>query len=192
MPRSSLGRIIISLVVLGGGALLMMMRPHAIPVAEEANRIWHSDGYSFIAPAGWKMTLETEQGTLNHANRGWLRADPEGWHYYPPSLVLTCLRDPPDAENLKFKEGYVDGTFQNKPVLIWFGRWKKIYIYKVIFQDRDRWFEFALNTPDYYDVPHSGWNAFFESYRYEPERAVKGTATTAPVFKFSTTFPVGN
>lgn len=190
MKQSALLKIVIVLLLVGA-IVAWMMWPAPVPVAEEANRIWHPDGYSFISPPGWKMSLETEQATLNRANRGWLRADPEGWHYYPPALVLTCLGKAPDAENLKAQHHYVDGTFHDLPALILFERWKKSYIYRVVFQDRDRWFEFALYTPDYYNVPNSGWKAFFDSYRYEPERAkdVKAEPTTAPTFKFATTFP---
>jgi hypothetical protein len=56
----------------------------------------------------------------------------------------------------------------------------------MIFKDQDRWFHLSLSTPDYNDVPTSEWWPYVNSFRYEPEKAVKQIAVTRPTtFHFS-------
>jgi hypothetical protein len=188
--NSPLAKLLILAVFLGA-IVLWLIWPHSIPPPDERNRIRHpEDGYSIIAPAGWTPSSETEEDTLNKANRGWLRADPPQTGYFPPSLVVTVLSDAPDVDKLKSKEHFEDGTFHDIPALIANAPEKKYWAYRVIFKDRDRWFEINLSTPDMNDITKSGWKPYVDSFRYEPEKQRKpvARASTAPL-TFTTTSP---
>ena len=179
-----------SIVVLFVGLIVLwLLWPHTMPPPDERNRVYHpEDGYSIIAPAGWTASSETEEGTLNHTNRGWLKLDPPQTGYFPPSLMITVLTDPPDVDKLKSKDHFEDGTFHGLPALIVSAPQKKYWAYRVIFKDRDRWFEINLSTPDINDINKTGWKPYIDSFRYEPEKQRKPVApTSAPTVKFTTT-----
>ena len=137
------------------------------------------------------MVIETEEKTLTASNRGWLKVEPINPGYYPPSLTITVLRDPPDAESLKSKKSFADGSFHGLPALIAFGKQGKYWAYQAIFKDRDRWFEITLSMPDYDDVPKSSWWPYIDSFIYDPQKAKKPTPATKPQLDltFTTTFP---
>jgi hypothetical protein len=178
-------------VLLVGAIVLWLLWPRTMPPPDERNRAFHSeDGYSIIVPTGWTVSSETEEGTLNKMNRGWLKLDPPQTGYFPPSLVVTVLAEPPDVDKLKSKEHFEDGTFHGISALIASAPEKKYWAYRVIFKDRDRWFEINLSTPDFNDINKSGWEPYIDSFRYEPEKQRKPvTPTSAPVWKFTTTMP---
>jgi hypothetical protein len=174
-----------------GAIVLWLLWPRTMPPPDESHRAFHpEDGYSIIAPPRWAVSSETKEATLNKNNRGWLRLDPPQTGYFPPSLMVTVLAEPPDADALKSKDHFEDGTFHGIPALISSGPQKKYWAYRVIFKDRDRWFEINLSTPDINDINKTGWKPYIESFRYEPEKQRAPVApTSAPVFTFTTTMP---
>ena len=95
-----------------------------------------------------------------------------------------------EVDKLKSKDHFEDGTFHDIPALIASSPQKKYWAYRVIFKDRDRWFEINLSTPDINDINKTGWKPYIESFRYEPEKQRTPAApASAPVFTFTTTMP---
>jgi hypothetical protein len=188
--NSPIGKII-------GGVLFVallvawVMWPRRMPAPRDADRVWHPDGYSVIAPPDWKMSIETEEKTLVRTNRGWLKVEPRNPGYYPPTMTITALRDPPETARLKETQHFTEGTFQGKPALIASAPHGKYWAYQTIFQDRDRWFQITLSMPDYADVPNSSWWPYLDSFRYQPEKAKKENQApaTQTTFTFTTSSP---
>ena len=184
--KSPIAKILLVLLIVAA-VVAWAMRPKHIPKPDEANRVWHpEDGYSIIAPPGWTRSFETESGTLNKANRGWLRVDPTEPQYHPPSLVVTRLPKAPDPATLE-KDRFTDGEFQSRPAKIFEGPLKKDYAHRIIFNDHDQWFEINLTVGMPMDIVHSDWWPYIDSFRYDPGHATKATTkpTSAPAIQFS-------
>jgi hypothetical protein len=181
---------IVGILLFVGAILTWALWPRGLPTPDEHNRVTHpEDAYSIIAPPAYQMTSETESRTLSH-DRGWLKIEPIQRGYYPPSIMITVLKDPPDVANLKAKQQFVDTTFHGLPALVAEHHSKRDWSYVTIFQDHDRWFQINLTTADYYDVPHSSWWPYINSFKYEPDKVQKITgATTLPTFKMPTSLP---
>ena len=180
---------IVGLLIFAGAIAAWALYPRRIPPPDEANRVYHSeDGYSIIAPPGWKMTCETASNTMTATDRGWLRVDPVTQGYYPPSIVVHVRNPAPDPDKLKANEGFKDGTYHGHPALVKAFRQHKVWAYAIVYLDRDKWFDICITTPDYYDFPDSMWWPYLDSLKYEPERAKK-VATSAPTMDLPTTVP---
>jgi hypothetical protein len=188
--NSPLAKLSIAAVFIGV-IVLWLLWPHTMPPPDERNRVYHpEDGYSIIKPDGWAVSSETEEGTLNKDNRGWLRVDAPPTGYFPPSLVVTVLANAPDVDKLKSEEHFEDGTFTGLPAFVASAPLKKLWANRFIFKDRDRWFEINLTTPDFNDINKSGWKPYIDSFRYEPEKQHKPVAPTSqPTLNFTTTLP---
>jgi hypothetical protein len=184
--KSPFAKVLVALLVVAA-VLAWAMRPKHMPKPDEANRVWHpEDGYSIISPPGWKRSFETAEGTLNRANKGWLRVDPVEQQYHPPSLVVTRLPKAPDPAMLS-KDQFHDGEFHSLPAHVFEGPMKKEYAHRIIFEDRGEWFEINLTIGGPEDIEHSDWWPYIDSFRYDPSRATKATTkpASAPVIQFS-------
>jgi hypothetical protein len=190
LHNTPLGKLLGIAIFLGVIALYIFW-PHHMPPPNEKNRLWHpEDGYSIILPAGWEPSHELEETTRSSTNRGWIRGDDRVTRFHPPSLLVTCVKDP-DKMNVSPEIHFSPGTFHGLPAKIANQQLRKDWIYRIVFKDRDRWFDLWLTIPHYEDVPNSSWWPYVDSYRYEPERAKKLAATSAPVsnLKFTTELP---
>ena len=186
--HSPIGKIIGLLIFL---ALLLtwVLWPRRLPAPVESNRVYHpEDGYSIIAPPEYTMTFETAEHTLTD-DRGWLKVAPLQPGYFPPSIMVKVRSKAPDVDDLVTKRHFVKGTFHDLPAWMGLTRKPHYYDYNIIFEDRDKWFDIGVETPDYFDVPNSYWWPYIESFKYEPERARQSSAPTTRPINFSTTLP---
>jgi hypothetical protein len=188
--NSPFAKIVVVVVFLAAIAAYALY-PRRIPPPDKANRVYHpSDGYSIIAPPGWKAGFEFASSDPASDSRGQLRVDPPRQGYYPPSIVVR-VRDPKtDPDKLKTKDSFVDGTFHGQPALVKAFRLHKMWSYAVVYHDHDKWIDICIATPDYYDFPKSMWWPYIESFKYEPEKAMQmQTAATMPDLKIPTSLP---
>lgn len=184
MNKAVVGKIFVIVIFIGGIALWLFY-PRRLPPPQEANRIMHPDGYSFIRPPGWVTNYITAEATINSLNRGWLRAEPPNRGHDPTALVVNVLSKPP----IPPPPGFHPGTFQGHPAEFFSDKFQGSWAFRIQFQDHGWWFEIDLSSPYKIDQSNSEWWPYINSFRFEPEKASKHatTKTTMPVFVFPTT-----
>jgi hypothetical protein len=182
---SPIAKVAIVLIFLVAFAVWLMWPQH-IPPPDEANRVWHPDGYSVIRPAGWQGGAEPHMEDATMLGR--INMRPQNPGLRSPSFSIINWRKQPDLKELKAKEHFTDSTFLGHPALMFEGQWRGNWAERIIWQDQDRWFDLNLNIPIEEDLQHSAWWPYVESFRYDPKMA-KQAATAPTTINFAPVFP---
>lgn len=185
MLESPVAKGLIILIFLGAFAVWITW-PRHLPPPDEANRVWHPDGYSIIRPAGWEGGAEPYMADPAMLGRISMRPQNPGLRH--PSLSIINWRNQPDLKELKSKEQFVESTFLGKPALMFEGRWRGSWAERIIWQDQGRWFDLDLNIPIQEDIQHSAWWPYVTSFRYDPAKA-KHASTAPTTVEFTPIFP---
>jgi hypothetical protein len=171
-----------------GGIAWWIFWPRGLPPPNEKDRTMHPAGYSIIVPAEWEARVDETTADAIAKDRLHLRPIREG--YNQPEILVTRLRRPPDAAQLKLQEQFHDGEFQSTPALIHDRPVKKYWVYKAVFPRGGEWFEVSVALADYENVPRSGWYPYLTSFRYPdpkyvppPSKAANRPANSPTTFR---------
>lgn len=150
-----------------GPATLIDPKPKLPP--NEQNRINHPNGFSIIAPKGWKSVVETEPNNIYSS----IVIFPENKARFVPSMVAIKYKNSEQAHyQTKYSE-YRKSKFLNFEAKIFEGRSACYHGWHAIFSEDKAWYGIKLMLPHgkdgtrYEKVPDYWW-PFLNSFRVEP------------------------
>lgn len=153
------------LIVAALAAVLWLFWPPALPLPDESQRRVHPSGYSIIIPPGYDFSLDLRG---NPSKRDGLAAQDNRYQSFPPRIAVDRFRKPPDPADLTEKQRYKPGVFLGKPAYIFDGPRGPLWHHRIIFESGGQWFEIAVMSPDYVDVPNDRWYEYVKSFRFDP------------------------
>lgn len=175
------------LIVAALAGVVWLFWPPPLPRPDESQRRSHPAGYSIIIPPGYDFSLDVRG---NASKFDALAAQDNRYQSFAPRLSVERFRKAPDPAELTQKQRYKPATFLGKPAYVFDGPRGPLWHHRIIFESGGQWFEIAVMSPDYVDVPKDRWYDYVKSFRYEPSRAspppreqpppATTTATTAP------------
>jgi hypothetical protein len=134
-----------------------------MPAPRESDRVSTHDGsLSIIKPRDWKERIS--YGPIDQAYLTTIEISHEGMLGIQDRLMVGHLRKAPDIERLK-TSGMSDGTFQDRPALIFSQQSKHDYQWRAIFERDGEWYDVSLRLQQKDDVRNGPWWAYLTSFR---------------------------
>lgn len=117
---------------------------------KEQNRVQHPEGFSIIAPRGWKHRICLQTDTLFPQDM--IGLIPNTKARLHPLVHALKFRQQPNIEEMKKLPGYSAGRFSNgkfegSDAYIYEGNAGKFWEWKAIFARGSNWYEVAIMVP---------------------------------------------
>ena len=149
-----------------GPTTLIDPKPKLPP--SEQNRINHPNGFSIIAPKGWKSVIKTEPNNIYSSIVIFFKNKAR----FEPSLVAIKYKNPEKAHyGTKYNE-YLKSKFLNYEAMVFEGRSACYHVWHAIFSEDEAWYGIQLMLPHgkdgtrYEKVPDYWW-PFLNSFRID-------------------------
>jgi hypothetical protein len=150
-----------------GPGILIDPKPELPP--HEQNRIHHHNGFSIIAPEGWRSVIKTETTSPYDS----IIIFPKHKARFAPSISAIKYKNSEQAHHLPEYREYRKSKFLNFEAIIFEGRSARYHMWHAVLSEDGAWYGIELTLPHgkhgrrYEKVPDYWW-PFLNSFRIEP------------------------
>lgn len=166
---------VLAITVVVGVFILVIYMMAGLPKPKEENRIrTANNSFSIIAPPDWEPIIH--YGSNDKFFHTTMDIQPKKNVGLTQKIFIGVYRNRPDVQKLKSSLNYRDYTFQGRPALLWSGKNKNDYVWEMVFERDETWFNLTLRLNLEEDIPSSGWWAYLNSFQ---ANVVKQPATAS-------------